>query len=351
MSVAVPNATLLRADPVRDAEWFLDYLKIDKAHSISMGAGVTVAITDTGIDPHEDFIHNIIPGIDLITGDIGQEKVDIDGHGTGMAGLIAAHGHGSGAGIIGIAPQSHLLPIKVAEASSLPSQLAAGIKFAATSGAQVINVSTGTSPSKELIDSIGLATKEDAVVVASSGNDFNASQIAYPAAIPGVLAVGAVDQNGNVASFSKSGQNLGICAPGTDIVTTGLNQKYSKTDGTSASTAIVSGAAALVRARFPGISARETIHRLTATATDIGPPGRDEQCGFGVLNIVKALTADVPPLDGEVSSGATGASSAAEPGDAGPGLKNGILGGIAAVLAGGVLVGFLVVRRRGRKPV
>ncbi len=346
---AFPPGSLLHADTVRNAEWFLDYLQIAKVHKISTGAGITVALADTGTYPHRDFINNIITGVDLISGIKGGEKIDKDGHGTEMAGLIAGHGHDSAAGVIGIAPQSRILPVKVAEASSRPSKLAIGIERSATLGAEVINVSAGTAPSKELLDAVSTAAQNDSVIIASSGNEFNASQIAYPAALSGVLAVGAIDQEGNIAHFSTSGKNLGICAPGVDIVTTALDNKYSKVQGTSAATAIASGAAALVRARFPELSAPEVIHRLTATATDIGPPGRDDQCGYGVLNIVKALTADVPPLDGGKGAGASSGVGASGPRENGGGWTTGLFGGIAAVLGGGVLVALLAARRRNRK--
>ena len=122
----------------------------------------------------------------------------------------------------------------------------------------------------------------------------------------------------------------------------------------SPATAIVSGAAALVRAKFPDLSAREVIHRLTATADDIGPPGRDDECGYGVLNIVKALTADVPPLTGNTGgTSAAPAPTSDTPNASGPDtepagnnlpvIATGI--GAAVILVGG-LVTFLLIRRR-----
>lgn len=140
-----------------------------------------------------------------------------------------------------------------------------------------------------------------------------------------------------------------------DIVTTGLGNNYDRVDGTSAATAIVSGAAALVRAKFPDLSAAEVIHRLTATADDNGPPGRDDQCGYGVLNVVKALTAEVPPLEG-----GTAVTASAQPSVVAPSVGSsadpeteaeesnlpviaGVAGGIAVL---GVLLAFLARRRR-----
>ncbi|WP_083972673.1 S8 family serine peptidase [Actinoplanes awajinensis] len=333
-------------DLVRDSEWHLDFLKIKDAHAISTGAGIIVGLPDTGIHPHHDISHNLIAGKNLIDTANSEDTDDENGHGTELAGLIVGHGHGTGEGILGIAPSAHLIPIKAYKTALPNSKLTEGIALASEMGAQIINVSAGTSPSRDLQAAIQAAKQADAVVVAASGNDTSTAKLSYPAALPGVLAVGAIDRTGKHAAFSISGPNISLCAPGDEIVTTGLDSGYRKARGTSAAAAIVSGAAALVRARFPGLSAREVVHRLTATATDIGAPGRDEQCGYGVLNIVKALTADVPPL-GVASPGAEGSRSAAGEADpAGRGWGVRVLGGIAAVLAGGVVVGFLAARRR-----
>jgi subtilisin family serine protease len=147
-------------------------------------------------------------------------------------------------------------------------------------------------------------------------------------------------------------KNIQICAPGIDIEAASPNNRYSIGDGTSSATAIVSGAAALVRAKFPNLSAPEVIHRLTATADDIGKPGRDDECGYGILNIVKALTAEVPPLSGSTSASPSAAPTpttgdergeAAEP--AGRKMPL-VLGGIVAAIA--ILAALLMVRRRRR---
>jgi subtilisin family serine protease len=161
---------------------------------------------------------------------------------------------------------------------------------------------------------------------------------------------------------STRGPTLQICAPGIDIVTTGLGNKYIEADGTSDSAAIVSGAVALVRAKFPRLSADEVIHRITATADDNGAPGRDDDCGFGELNIVKALTADVPPLSGgtgsaSASPSATTATPAPVGSDAGAAPagaedKGGsgplIVGVVVVVLLVAGLGAFVVVRRQRR---
>ncbi|WP_369793981.1 S8 family serine peptidase [Actinoplanes sp. SE50/110] len=338
------------ADHVRESEWHLSFLKIQEVHAITTGAGIVIALPDTGIQPHPDISKNLMPGIDLTSSDGNSGQYDRDGHGTEMAGLIVGRGHGPAGGILGIAPSAKILPVKSYEVGAENAQLAQGIAASVNLGVSVISVPAGVSPSQKLKDSIDQALKANTVVVAASGNSQSAAGFGYPAALPGVLAVGAIDRTGHHAPFSITGPNMSLCAPGDEIVTTGLNSTYRIARGTSASTAIVSGAAALVRARFPQLSAQEVIHRLTATATDIGPPGWDEECGFGVLNIVKALTADVPPVSAGASLPAVGGTGQVAGSGDGPGSGRtvAVLGGVAAVLAGGVFAGLLVAWRRRR---
>ncbi|MEU8655789.1 S8 family serine peptidase [Actinoplanes philippinensis] len=345
------------ADDIRDMQWHVEYLKYADAHKITQGSGVTVAVVDSGIFRHQDLISNLKRGTDTVAGGDGTGQVDQDGHGTQMAGVIAGHGHNTDAGVLGVAPASTLLPVKSIGPRDNGVGLESGIKWAAEAGADVINVSTGGPRSRGIEEAISAATKADAVVIAASGNRSQTLRLDYPAAMPEVLAVGATDRNGKLADFSLTGKAVGICAPGVDIVTTNLDNSYGKGSGTSEATAIVSGAAALVRAKYPDLSAPEVIHRLTATADDNGPPGRDEQCGYGVLNIVKALTADVPPLNSAgVSAGPSAAppvtpsvggasTDVASPEPAGANLP--LIAGIgAAVLAVGAVLAFLLRRRR-----
>ncbi|HEY8532429.1 MAG TPA: S8 family serine peptidase, partial [Micromonospora sp.] len=148
----------------------------------------------------------------------------------------------------------------------------------------------------DLRDAIEYARRKNVVLVAAVGNKPNDPIIGYPAAYPGVIAVGGVDQHGQHVSFSVTGKEVDIAAPAVDIVSTGTGGRYSRIEGTSYATAIVAGAAALIRARYPDLSADEVAYRLLATAVDKGPKGRDEQYGYGVLDIYAALTAELPPM-------------------------------------------------------
>jgi subtilisin family serine protease len=293
-------------------------------------------------------------GTDVSGGTTGNGQADQVGHGTEMASLAAGHGR-NGDGVLGIAPNAKILPVKFsfADERGTSRDLGAGIQWAADHGAGVINISAGTALTAGLQSSVRAALTKDAVIVASIGNRSQDFGAAYPAAIPGVLAVGATNRSGEHADSSISSSAVQICAPGIDIMAAEPGNRYAKLDGTSPATAIVSGAAALVRAKFPGLSAPEVIHRLTATATDIGKPGRDDECGFGELNIVKALTANVPPRQESTTASpgtsarptATTPSAEAKPkADRTSGL---VFGGVlGAVLVGGLLAVLLIWRRK-----
>jgi len=339
------------ADSTRDAQWHLRFLDVATAHRYSQGSGVVVAVVDTGVDAsHPDLAGNVLAGTETFVGSNGGNGwTDVDGHGTRMAGDIAAHGHGggNGDGALGIAPKATILPVRAGTIGV--TAIAPGIRWATDRGARVISVSAGNDADRGIQDSVEYAIAHDVVVVAAVGNAPEVSHIVYPAAYPGVVAVGGVDQGGDHASFSVTGPEVVLSAPGVAIKSTGPGRTYETgTGGTSDATAIVAGAAALVRSRFPNLSAVEVIHRLTATAIDKGSKGRDEQYGYGIVNLVGALTADVPPLSASPSP--TGGSSAPT-GSASPGNGISPWPGILVVLGILVVVGIvgLVAATRRRR--
>ena len=343
------------ADRIRNDEWHIGSLKVADANKISTGRGVVVAVVDSGVYPHPDLRNNLLNGASFLPGDKDNGQKDPNGHGTKMASLIAAHGRPGQTGVVGIAPDAKILPVRDSDAEGRGDSTtsARAIEWAVEHGAKIVNFSRAVSPSIDLQKAIRAADEKDVLVVAASGNVGQDVVAAYPAAMPGVLAVGASDRSGQHASVSVPTKQVQLCAPGVKIEGAKPPNRYSIGEGTSDSTAIVSGAAALVRAKFPQLSAPEVIHRLTATATDIGKPGRDDECGFGVLNIVKALTADVPPLATAPSAGAsTAAPASSTPAAAAPDTQPAssntpaIIGGVVVVLLVGGLVAFLVVRRR-----
>jgi type VII secretion-associated serine protease mycosin len=353
-AVASFGAPAFAADRFRDKEWHLQSLKVAEANKISSGRGIVVAVLDTGVFPHKDLRNNLLSGGSVLS-ESDNGKSDLDGHGTEMASLIAAHGRGSN-GIVGIAPAAKILPVKAMNPDGTGDGLktANGITWAVDHGAKIINFSGATNPENDLDAAIALAAKHDVLVVAASGSTKNVTP-AYPAGIPGVLAVGAIDRSNKPASFTPVSTSVQLCAPGVDIESAGPNNSYWNGQGTSEATAIVSGAAALVRAKFPDLSAQDVIHRLTATATDIG--ARDK-CGFGGLNILKALTANVPPL-ATTTPAATASSAAPAPASTAPTTAAAapdaesassstplIVAGVVVVLLIGGLVALIVIRRR-----
>lgn len=221
------------------------------------------------------------------------------------------------------------------------------IRFAIESHAQVISVSLTAGAEVELQQAVRAALSANIVVVAAAGNTSKSPLVGYPAREPGVIAVGGVDRQGRHAAISVAGPEIDVVAPAVDIYSTGLNEGYRVGTGTSDATAIVAGAAALIRSKYPDLPAQEVAHRLTATAVDKGPPGRDDQYGYGVIDLVAALTADVPPLGFESSNVTPPASAEAAPDKDGD--SSSTARGLATL---GVLVaaggGYLFWRRRRR---
>ncbi len=333
------------ADSYREQEWQLPFLNATEAHRYSEGDGVVVAVLDSGVDAtHPDLTGNVVAGIDVQPGATGDGRVDTDGHGTAMAGLIAAHGHGSNNadGALGIAPRATILPVKDGDGQT--SAIPAAIDWAVAHGAKIISISqagdAGDPGEQRAIDA---ALAHDVVVVAGVGNAPGVS-VQYPAAYPGVVAVAGVDQQGNHADFSLTGPQVALSAPAVKVAHPWLQHGYARSNGTSDATAIVAGVAALVRAKFPNLSATEVVHRLTATAIDKGPPGRDPFYGYGIVNPVGALTADVPPLprSPSPSPAPSGAGGQPKPTTTSPWVYV----GIGAVILLVVLAAFGAARRR-----
>ncbi|GIG85727.1 hypothetical protein Pen02_06630 [Plantactinospora endophytica] len=239
---------------------------------------------------------------------------------------------------------------------------AKAIEWAVSKRVDVISISSGGGSTPRLNAALRAAFEADIVIIAAAGNRPGDFLIQFPAAATGVVAVGATDQKGEHADISVTGSRLSLSAPGVGIVSTSVDGRYRTGTGTSPSTAIVAGAAALVRSKFPDLSAEEVVHRLTATADDKGAPGRDEEYGYGVLNLVKALTADVPPLEGganATSSAAPSPTQSQPAGNAAPDPENKssvgstiLVGALVALVVIGLLVTLLVVllMRRRQQP-
>lgn len=268
--ISAPTAS---ADYIRDKQWVIDVINFKKVWSESQGQGVAVAVVDSGVDgSHPDLTGQILKGMDVTGG--GNAEVDTDGHGTGMASVIAGHGHGANniAGVIGLAPKAKILPIKAAVADDYDDdQWVKGIRYAVDRGVGVINLSFGDSlayPGSEGAEAIRYAQQHDVVVVAGTGND-GVAELSYPAKLPGVVSVGAVDESLNIWDESNYGRGVTLVAPGVDIVRAdpSRSNKYAEADGTSDATAYVSATAALIRAKYPDLTAGQVINRMIKSAT------------------------------------------------------------------------------------
>ncbi|MEU4237991.1 S8 family serine peptidase [Actinoplanes sp. NPDC026619] len=319
-----------RADRERDREWHLSAMKAAQAAELGKGgAGVIVAVIDTGVDTrHPDLTGATVPGRNTAL-DSADDDVDSGGHGTGIAVLIAGRGHGSGDGLLGIAPRSQVMPIRPIADAVL---VADGIRWAVQHGAKVINMSFGLDSSDALRAAVDEAVAADVVLVAGAGNDNTEAN--RSATLPGVLAVGAIDRAGKIAKFSNHGPEVDLVAYGTDIPVAVPRGKYALADGTSSSSALVAGAAALIRARYPDMSATEVAQRLTTTATDRGEKGRDDYYGYGELNLIAALTAP------RAAVSPSSAAVVARPPDSTPDAPR---QGIPALLMAAIGVALLVV--------
>ncbi|MBQ1027726.1 type VII secretion-associated serine protease mycosin [Micromonospora sp. C95] len=298
-AVALPAAPA-HADSVRDRSWHVKSLGLADLHQITKGEGVTVAVVDTGVDAtHPDLRGNVLPGVDLYDDDT-KGRLDRQGHGTGMASLIAGHGHGPGGrdGVLGVAPKAKILPVTIKKDGApwiAPTALAAGMNWAIDAGADVINVSLSSSFNEELNRAVERAYQNNVIVVAAAGND-DQILVGAPASHPGSIAVNAVDRKGVI---SKKGSVPGtldlpisIAAPGQDMRLARPGGRYITATGSSSATAIVSGAVALIKAEYPDLTAYQTFQRLLETTRDAGEPGRDEYYGWGVLDLREALTGE-----------------------------------------------------------
>lgn len=226
-----------------------------------------------------------------------------------MAGIIAGHGHGPGddEGVMGIAPEAKVLPVRVIledgdsarskARSTRGNALAEGIRWAADHGVDVINLSLGDDsasahPEPAEDEAVQYALKKGVTIVASAGNGGDkGDHVSYPAAYPGVIAATAVDRFGTRASFSTRRWYATVSAPGVDIVIADPDHKYYEGWGTSAASAFVSGAVALIKAAHPGLTPAQIRQLLEDTARNAPAGGRDDSRGFGLIDPAAAIKA------------------------------------------------------------
>lgn len=267
----------------------ISQIKADKAWPVvNSNQAITIAVLDSGADyNHPDLKGNLLPGVNLVNP--GKSAQDDNGHGTEVIGVLAAKGN-NGIGVSGVVWNARILPIKILNKDAVTNvdMIAKGINTALDRGAKVILMSfSSLSYSRSLKEAIDRAERSGAVLVAASGNE--ASRVAYPAAYPTVVAVGAVNGKNKAIYQSNTGPELNIVAPGLNVYTTKLGGKYGSFSGTSAAAPQVAGAAALILARYPKLTALDVRQMLYQTATDLDESGWDRQTGYGLLDVNKAV--------------------------------------------------------------
>jgi len=290
-------------------------MDVPAAWQLTQGAGVTVAVIDSGVNPHvSDLTGSVITGPDYTGVSTRPSNPDWGVHGTWMASLIAGHGHpaGSDNGVIGIAPASTILSIRVIpdradphygrysreQEPNIQDSLAHGIDYAVQHGAKVISMSIGYSaPNGVVKQALQEAFSRGVVVVASAGNsgapggtsDVGLAPVSFPADYPGVISVGAVNMVGAVAGFSSDNLSVLVAAPGVNVPAQGRDGQYWFVSGTSPACALVAGVAALIKSRYPHLAPNLVASALTSTATSRPARGYDSQVGFGIVDAAAAL--------------------------------------------------------------
>lgn len=286
-------------DPRSNEQWGLRAVGASAAWSVSQGAGITIAILDTGVAPHED-LPALLPGKSF-----AGAGLDPNGHGTHVAGIISAVTNNQ-KGVAGLAPGVSILPVQVLDADGFGdhANIANGIIWATDNGADVINLSLGGEESSDALRAaVEYANSRGVVLVAAAGNSGASSNAPmYPAAYPEVIAVAASAPDGSGAMFSNSGSYVDISAPGFAILST-IPSGYTYYSGTSQASPFVAAAASMLLAN--GVPASEVQKRLQASARDVAPIGRDDATGAGLLDVARALGApatapspapNLPPL-------------------------------------------------------
>jgi thermitase len=273
-------------------QWNLPAIRTEVGWDVTRGKeDITIAIVDTGVDlNHPDLKGRITEGYNVI--EDNNYPDDDNGHGTHVAGIIASETNNE-QGVAGITWYNKIMPVKAmgAEGYGTTFDIAKGIVWAADHGADVINLSLGNyQPSSLMEEAVAYAFDKNIVLIAAAGND-NSKQPSFPASYPEVLAVSAVDFNGNRAPFSNYGDYIDIAAPGVQIPSTYFNQQYAALSGTSMASPHVAGLAGLIRSANPNLSNKEVMNIIKSSAYDLGAKGNDIEFGRGLIDVSGALEA------------------------------------------------------------
>lgn len=279
----VPN------DPYNGSEWHLAKINAGAAWDRTQGAGVTIAILDTGVlSAHPDLAPNIVPGWNFY--DNNADTSDVVGHGTAVAGTAAAATN-NGLGVASVAGAARIMPIRISDTTGYAfySTVAQGITFAADKQVRVANVSfVGLAKSASVISAAQYMKSKDGLVVVSAGNNGIDEAITPTSSM---IPVSATDSNDARASWSSYGNFVAVAAPGTAIWTTNRSGSYSQWQGTSFASPVVAGVVALMMSANPALSSAQIESLLYSTAVDLGVAGRDSSFGYGRIQAAAAVNA------------------------------------------------------------
>ena len=388
------------ADQARRNEWWLRTLHVTNAWQTTRGSGVTVAVLDTGVDPAQaDLTGSVTTGHDYTNSGetAGTQFWGI--HGTEVASLIAGHGHGpdQANGIVGVAPAAKILSVRVTLeandpalsnqtiAAGLPNAIASGIKWAVQHHATIIDLpldpvttsgAPGSGGSTAERAAVKYALSKHVVLVAPAGDEgAGADPVNYPAAYPGVIAVGAFDRHFVKAPFSSHQRYVAVTAAGAGITaasppvtaasTSGTaaspSSNYPQLNSTSAASAMVAGIVALIRAQFPTLTPAQITHAITTGTMNHRPGGRAIGSGFGTIDAAKALIAAAGIAERVPTSAASGTAGQAAPSQPagqnnpihrnirGALIKDAVIAGVVFLLLLGLIFAITAWRRRNAR--
>ena len=339
-------ASRTAADKIRDQEWWLANLHVTQAWTATRGAGVTVAVLSSGVGAdHPDLTGSVITGPDFTGSGETPATPSWGIEGTSAASIIAGHGDnvGDAAGIIGIAPAARILSVRVVldatdplngnpvAVQNLPAAIAAGIRYAAAHGAQVIDLpldpaslasdgaatgglsaAAGGSTAEQA--AVDYALGQGAVLVAPAGdNGEDGNEPTYPAAYPGVIAVGTVDHHFVRAAFSNRQSYVALTAPGVDLTTASPPSGYRNMSTTDAASAVVAGITALIRSRYPTLNSGQVRRALVTGSVPRPPSATGAGYGAGTVDALKAVQAAALIAAPRAAPSASASSPAAAP--------------------------------------
>jgi len=280
-------------EPPQQIGWGVCRVNAPAAWSSSTGTNVKIAVLDTGIDKkHPDL--DVNGGVNLIGTNKNSNWMDDHGHGTHVAGIIAARDNSIG--VVGVAPDTELYAVKVIDASGYGriSDVIDGIEWAVQNDIDIVSMSLGTSTySQAFEDATMNANAAGVLLVAATGNcgdgDATTDEVIYPAKFDAVIAVSATDETNITPAWSASGPEVELAAPGVNIYSTCLDGGYTIGSGTSMATPFVSGIAALVKSKNLALSPDEIRGLMHTRAIDFGMAGRDNVYGFGLVQAGMSL--------------------------------------------------------------